>query len=123
WPLVAPWVHTRLRMQGRARIGARSQMGRVLDRWGGSANMQRRIAELVYMHGLDEHEACHLLLVRIVVQLHYQPHIGVPHPDIGTRDASPGEERVQFPDHVPSRAWQGTRIAPPVACTVVGAHA
>src|SRR6266566_1772964 len=98
-------------------------MGRVLDRWGGSAKMQLRIAELVCMHGLDEHEACHLLWVRRGVQLHDQPTIGVPHQDRGTRDASPGQKRVQFCDHMPSRARQWTNVAPPIARAVVGAHA
>jgi hypothetical protein len=61
---------------------------------GDRANMQLRIAELVCMHGLDEHEACHLLWVGIGIQLHDQHTIGVPHQDIGTRDASPGQKRV-----------------------------
>ena len=71
--------------------------------------------QFIFMHGVDEHEACHLLWVGRSVQLHNQPPKGVAHQDIGTWDASPGQERVQFRDDAPSRAWQGARVAPPQA--------
>src|SRR5207247_5868863 len=79
-------------------------------------SQMKRADKLICMHGVDEHKACHLLWVGIGVELHDQPPIGVPHQDIGTRDASPGQERVQFGDHAPSRARQGTRVAPAIAC-------
>ena len=102
------WILGYAWQQGEPEYAHDPKWGECLTDGGDRANMQLRIAELVCMHGLDEHEACHLLWVRRGVQLHDQPPIGVPHQDIGTRDASPGQERVQFGDHAPSRAWQGT---------------
>ena len=80
-------------------------------------------AGLVFMRGVDEHEACPLLWVGRGVQAHEQPPIGVPHQDIGTNDAGPGQQRMQFGDHVKSRTRQGTRIAPAIACAVIRTHA
>jgi hypothetical protein len=102
-------------------------MGRVLDRWGISASLYYlrypgaawESGPVHLLHGVDEHEACHLLWVHIGVQSHDQPTKGVPHQDIRTRDTSPDEERVQFRNHAPSRAREWTCIAPTIACTVV----
>src|SRR5437773_10097342 len=74
------------------------------------------------MRGINKHQASDILRVDVGIETHVESSERVPDQHERSGNACFNEESVQFTDDTLTRAWQRARIAPAIACPVVGTH-
>src|SRR5947209_7420482 len=85
--------------------------------------IRSKMGELMLARGIKQDHACHLLRIAVGIQAHIQSANGMSNEQVGTAYLCMHQQQMQFFYYLLACALAWPRIAPSIACAIIGADA